>query len=85
MQNTDLYYLTYDTKFGLQSVIFTDYNEAIEFLNDHAENYIGTTFVSADRKQSSFYDMTEYLEAYLGEQSAWQKHIGGSLKSFDRV
>lgn len=73
-KNTELYYHTYDEKFGYQAEVFTNYNDALEFLNDHQENYVGSIHVSADRKLSGFSDMRDILPDYLKELESEEGH-----------
>lgn len=81
MENTELYYHTYDGKYGYQAEVFTSYNDALEFLNDHQEDYIGTVQVSSNRKTSGFSDMRNALMDYLKELESEEKH-NASLRDY---
>ncbi len=71
---------------GEPSMVLHDWNEAIEYLNDYARSdYEGTFYRNTVTNQVQWLDMTEYLEAFLEEQQAWQKHIGGSIGAFHRI
>jgi hypothetical protein len=78
-KNTDLYYHSYYTdKLGYQAEVFTDYNSALEFLNEHQQDYVGTVWLSSDRKRSSFSDMRNDLPSYLDNlesETAYQASV----------